>query len=500
MVRLVRLCTYGIWRASVCPSAVSGLPSKHNDANKQTNLLTIKSRRLWLKCHRPVLNNITRMPESSKSNVLLTLSSLTIVALSIASRLILIPYVVHLLVLVTCILYTAAHLSLPLRQEQALARGEIDPTAALTESTNADNDNANATPITSETLRREDAMKMPIIGSFALFSLYLAFKFFDKETVNFIISFYFGLVGCLAVTATGSSLLSSPYLRIVGGPLSRVSFRKEIKVRHGLPTFIGGESPWDLSVDFNLADLLSFIGSAIFTAFYLMKKRWWMNNIIGICFCLMGIQQFSLGTYKIGAVMLIGLFFYDIFWVYVVLDLFLNYWSLLFFFLTSHSFPCSRFGTNVMVTVAKNLDGPIKILFPRSLIPNPVTQKIETSLLGLGDIIIPGFFLALLLRFDAHNAKVPYFPINIYESFPKPYFHSALIGYIFGMGLTMFVMIYFGAAQPALLYLVPAILISSFVTAMFRGEVKELLAYSEETEEEDKKDKDKDTATNKKDQ
>jgi minor histocompatibility antigen H13 len=148
------------------------------------------------------------------------------------------------------------------------------------------------------------------------------------------------------------------------------------------------------------------------------------------------------------------------------------------------------FGTPVMVSVAKNLDGPIKILFPRSLVPNPVTLKIETSLLGLGDIIIPGFFLALLLRFDAHNAKVPYFPVDIRHSFPKPYFHSALIGYFIGMSLTMFVMIFFGAAQPALLYLVPAVLGSSFATALLRGEVREMLAYSEEVEEETTSSKD----------
>ena len=59
-----------------------------------------------------------------------------------------------------------------------------------------------------------------------------------------------------------------------------------------------------------------------------------------------------------------------------------------------------------MVTVAKSLDGPIKILFPRTLTPDPETGKLEMSLLGLGDIVIPGFFLALLLRFDAHMAEV----------------------------------------------------------------------------------------------
>lgn len=50
---------------------------------------------------------------------------------------------------------------------------------------------------------------------------------------------------------------------------------------------------------------------------------------------------------------------------------------------------------------------------------------------------------------------------------------------------TTTVMIKFQAAQPALLYLVPACLASSFLTAVVRGEVKEMLAYSEEVEEEE---------------
>ena len=148
------------------------------------------------------------------------------------------------------------------------------------------------------------------------------------------------------------------------------------------------------------------------------------------------------------------------------------------------------------MTVAKNLDGPIKILFPRdSLIPNPETGKIDLSLLGLGDIVIPGFFLALLLRFDAHQAQQPIDKVDMHASFPKPYFHSCLIAYVLGLITTLFVMIQFNAAQPALLYLVPACLGSSFGCAMLRGEVKELLAYSEEEEEpeeaDEKTDKDK---------
>lgn len=48
----------------------------------------------------------------------------------------------------------------------------------------------------------------------------------------------------------------------------------------------------------------------------------------------------------------------------------------------------------------------------------------------------------------------------------------------------------FEAAQPALLYLVPACLASSLLCATVRGELKELFGYSEEEEEEEGEKKD----------
>jgi minor histocompatibility antigen H13 len=225
------------------------------------------------------------------------------------------------------------------------------------------------------------------------------------------------------------------------------------------------ENPLDIGLKFNPSDLVAFLCSVVIVAFYFQERHWTLNNVLGISFCLQGIEKFSLGTYKVGAILLVGLFFYDIFWV---------------------------FGTDVMVTVAKKLDGPIKLLFPRTLIPNVETGKIELSLLGLGDIVIPGFFLALLLRFDASLANVSTKDINIYASFPKPYFHSALLAYVLGLGFTLFIMIQFQAAQPALLYLVPACLGSSFLCAVLRGEVKELLAYTEEEEVEAEESKEED--------
>jgi len=96
-------------------------------------------------------------------------------------------------------------------------------------------------------------------------------------------------------------------------------------------------------------------------------------------------------------------------------------------------------------------------------------------MLGLGDIVIPGIFIALLLRFDikrSANKRV----------LSKLYFLTCYLFYILGLVTTVAVMHFFQAAQPALLYLVPACLGSSFLLAILRGEVGELLAYNEEAE------------------
>ncbi|KAL3809392.1 hypothetical protein ACHAXA_007871 [Cyclostephanos tholiformis] len=389
---------------------------------------------------------------SSSKNPLLLLSYASIVALWVGSQTVDINYVANIMILVTSILYAACHLSLTLREEQALARGEVPPKEDGDDDGGDDDDEEEEEERPQyDTLRAVDAMQFPLLGSASLFGLYLAFKYFDKDTVNLIISVYFCLVGLAALTST-----FGPVLECLDFKFLRVEYTRSVSVRHPLPKFIGGESPWVWKLNCIVADILAFIGSSFFVCRYFITRHWTMNNVMGICFCLQGIERFSLGTYRIAAILLVGLFFYDIFWV---------------------------FGTDVMVTVAKSLDGPIKILFPRSLVEDPVSGRLDMSLLGLGDIVLPGFFLALLLRFDAHVAKLPVFPTNIHASFPKPYFHSGLLGYVIGLSTTLYVMIVFEAAQPALLYLVPACLGSSLLCAFVRGELKELFDYSEEEEE-----------------
>jgi len=284
-----------------------------------------------------------------------------------------------------------------------------------------------------EMLSINDAYKFPLIGSAALFSLYVAFKYCDKDTVNLIISVYFSLVGIFALTSSFSKFVSQ-----------FITSKKQYGFKRSFQ--------WIGEVDLLVtpAEIICLILSTIFSYIYFKTKHYMMNNIFGICFCIQSIERISIGSYKIGVILLIGLFFYDIFWV---------------------------FGTDVMVTVAKSFDGPIKLLFPREL--PTLESKGAFSLLGLGDIVIPGLFVALLLRLDATKAKIQ-FKGGEHEYFFKPYFLTNVVCYALGLVCTVGIMYFFNAAQPALLYLVPACIGGSLAVGLSRGELSELFAYDEE--------------------
>lgn len=235
------------------------------------------------------------------TNYVLVGSYATIAGLWGASQVVYIPYFVHLLLLVTAILYAACHSSLVLLEEEAPPLSGDTSEHGMPSSTRTDR----------ETLTSGDAYQFPLVGSVSLFSLYLAFKFLDENVVNMMIGGYFGVVGAFALTMT-----VKPTVEKITPAAMRRSVGWDYSMNHKLPEWLGGETPWDLSVQVTGVEVISFLVAAGVCFFYFQSKPWYLNNIIGISFCLQGIEKFSLGTYKIGAILLVGLFFYDIFWVF----------------------------------------------------------------------------------------------------------------------------------------------------------------------------------------
>jgi minor histocompatibility antigen H13 len=115
------------------------------------------------------------------------------------------------------------------------------------------------------------------------------------------------------------------------------------------------------------------------------------------------------------------------------------------------------------------------------------TQPLEFSMLGLGDIVVPGLFIALALRYDLYRFHL-LAPERLYKrhmyQFPKPFFWATFAAYIAGLMLTMTVMHVFKTAQPALLYLSPSCAFAALITAVLRGELPSLWTYKEVSKEE----------------
>jgi len=286
-----------------------------------------------------------------------------------------------------------------------------------------------------ETVSKKDAMKFPLIGSVVLFSLYLVVKLVKKEYLDVLIACYFSVLGAFGIFGC----IQTPVTDLLG-----MGGLKQYSVHFNYQFWRKQEDKEPISFKFNLLDVALFGGCVGLSVAYALTKAWYLNNAMGCAFSVQGIEMLSLGSFVIGAILLMGLFVYDVFWV---------------------------FGTEVMVAVAKGLNAPVKIMFPKALGVTPI----PFSMLGLGDIVIPGIFVALMLRFDHKQGFTS-----------TPYFHANFVAYVLGLGATVGVMHFFDAAQPALLYLVPACLGAALLTAASRGELQLLLNYSEEkTEEQD---------------
>ena len=311
-----------------------------------------------------------------------------------------------------------------------------------------------------ETMKSKDAWLFPVISSGVLFGLFLVFKYFNQDIVNVLFHIYFTLIGAYSISALINEKICE-----------KPKFKKFAeKTVFTIPKiYYLNPEPTPVSQ----LDIMTYCMGLVVGIIYFACKNWILNNVLGMAFSIFGIENLMLSEYKVGLILLSLLFFYDIFWV---------------------------FFTPVMVSVAKNLKGPVKLMFPKHF--NPVEVK-DYNMIGLGDIVVPGVYVALMLRFDIYlytkkGKDMKNFKFNFSD---MKYFLITFIFYVLGIGLTLFVMIVFNHAQPALLYLVPCTLISSSLTALATGEFKELWAFNEEKlgkENEDDEDEDEDDKKTKK--
>jgi len=116
---------------------------------------------------------------------------------------------------------------------------------------------------------------------------------------------------------------------------------------------------------FTVLELASLLFASYLTYSYFMTRYWVANNILAIAFTIHCIENWLVGNIRFIALIFGGLVLYDVYFV---------------------------FASDVMMTVAKSVELPIKILFPAG--------NGQFALLGLGDIVIPGLLCSMCIRYD----------------------------------------------------------------------------------------------------
>ncbi|KAI9657388.1 MAG: hypothetical protein M1821_003070 [Bathelium mastoideum] len=492
------------------------------------------------------------------------------------------PMYLHLILSALFPIFTGAHASLS-RPSSAAKPPKRDKNK---ESTRQEDDGEEEEKQTRmEGLSPSDAIMFPLLAGATLSGLYFLIKWLqDAALLNKILNWYFSgfavfSVGRLAtdwLVLLRSFVFPKRYLdtgaiwkiddaqqkAVVPGPYTKKGVRNSplpgTFSRIPLPSIVC-HSLWVVRAQLSrrlvarlyirrmvsgklLIGILGLLGSLIgitcVAYFNLIARPWFLTNVLGFAFAYSALQFMSPTTFATGSLILGALFFYDIYFV---------------------------FYTPMMVTVAKELDVPIKLLFPRPTPEGAPPDQVSLSMLGLGDIVLPGIMMGLALRFDLYmhylkkqsrakvlspstdesdevtenteqdhkaedtidktqweTVKAPYTSVSGQwgdrfwslswpdlllpsfakrsetraqateaVSFPKPYFYASIFGYVLGMCVTLAVMQIADHAQPALLYLVPGVLGSVWLTGLARGELKQMWMYDETAEDDEEKEKKK---------
>lgn len=189
--------------------------------------------------------------------------------------------------------------------------------------------------------------------------------------------------------------------------------------------------------------------AAVWAIYRNLSFAWIGQDILGIALIITVLQIVHVPNLKVGTVLLSCAFLYDIFWVFLSKKL---------------------FDESVMIVVARGdrsgEDGiPMLLKIPRMFDPWG-----GYSIIGFGDILLPGLVVAFSLRYDWLANK----------TLRAGYFLWAIFAYGLGLLVTYVALnLMDGHGQPALLYIVPFTLGTFLTMGKKRGDLKVLWSSGE---------------------
>ncbi|KAL7528921.1 hypothetical protein ACHAXR_002701, partial [Thalassiosira sp. AJA248-18] len=286
-----------------------------------------------------------------------------------------------------------------------------------------------------EQVSKNNALYAPIGASFAIGGLYLLLKVGIDIT-----SLY-----AIMVTIFGALAISDIGVPILRNAFTQIDFATaEVPVPKVLADKLNLDQP-TLPLDGLVTLALGVVCTLIYWAPAAMEQKFLISNAIAWALGMVSLGAISLGSFQTGAILLAGLFCYDIFWV---------------------------FGTDVMMTVATKVEAPVKFLYTAP--PSDTPRSYPFSVLGLGDVVIPGLFVRLMAKVD-----------EVLQPQNLSYFNVATGAYAVGLLACFGVNEIFHNGQPALLYLDPSLVGSALACAAVNNQVADLWDFKEEEEGEE---------------
>uniref|UniRef100_A0A8C5PBQ1 Signal peptide peptidase like 2A n=1 Tax=Leptobrachium leishanense TaxID=445787 RepID=A0A8C5PBQ1_9ANUR len=221
------------------------------------------------------------------------------------------------------------------------------------------------------------------------------------------------------------------------------------------------------SAEVRLLFLAAFcIAVSVTWAVFRNEDRWiWiLQDILGIAFCLNFIKTLRMPNFKACVILLGLLLVYDVFFVFITPFLTKNGESIMVEVAAGPSGSSEKNGDNLVEVPAESYATreklPVVIRVPRLEYSASTLCGVPTSVLGFGDIIVPGLLVAYCRRFDVRTTS------------SSVYYICCTIAYAVGMVITFVVLMVMKSGQPALLYLVPCTLVTCSVIAWIRKEMK----------------------------
>lgn len=265
-----------------------------------------------------------------------------------------------------------------------------------------------------------------VIGFFVAGSCMLTILYFTISTI------YYAIVGLFVLGACEASqqLLTIPVWncwKCTRGSL--VNRRKLVRI-------------YNIIGRVRYSDIIAVLPGALLGICYIFDSQRSLvyQDLIALLLCVFIQRSIQLPSLKLGSIFLSLMFFFDIFWVF---------------------FSDRVFGQSVMIHVAQGAGGkelPMLIEF------NSWSDDLPArSMLGFGDIAIPGFLITYNLACDKR-----------FGSGQNSLFLISMAGYVLGLLSALVAVHVSKSGQPALLYLVPTVMVSTFASIYKRQEFWEI--------------------------